>query len=180
MPILPEGQSQDDRGTKQPIDAGQLGSRDDGEITLNREGLLVSNQIPGVPEGWELVRIGVPSDGDWWISMEGAAEQSMSSCITVWPIIRKIEKPARYRPFANADEFKPHRDRWVRIVKEQDERNTNLEDWFGIGSCLKIMGCEESGLWLRVPGRWLTYESAFAEFVFDDDGTPFGVKIDGE
>jgi hypothetical protein len=40
MPILPEGESQDGRGQKQPVDAGQLGSRDAGETTLNREGLL--------------------------------------------------------------------------------------------------------------------------------------------
>jgi hypothetical protein len=36
MPILPTGESQDGRGQKQPIDAGQLGTRDDGEIALNR------------------------------------------------------------------------------------------------------------------------------------------------
>ena len=41
MPSLPEGESQDGRGQKQPIDAGQLGSRDVGEITPNREGLFV-------------------------------------------------------------------------------------------------------------------------------------------
>ena len=41
MQSLPTGESQDDTGTKQPIDAGQLGSRDDGDTTLNREGLLV-------------------------------------------------------------------------------------------------------------------------------------------
>jgi hypothetical protein len=41
MPILPTGENQDGRGTKQPIDAGQLGSRDDGETTPNREGLFV-------------------------------------------------------------------------------------------------------------------------------------------
>jgi hypothetical protein len=41
MPILPEGESQDDRGKKQPIDAGQLGSRDVGETAPNREGLLM-------------------------------------------------------------------------------------------------------------------------------------------
>ncbi len=41
MPILPEGESQDGRGSKQPIDASQLGSRDDGEIALNGQGLLV-------------------------------------------------------------------------------------------------------------------------------------------
>jgi hypothetical protein len=41
MPILPTGEGQNGRGTKQPFDAGQLGTRDDGEIALNREGLLM-------------------------------------------------------------------------------------------------------------------------------------------
>jgi hypothetical protein len=41
MPILPTGSGQNDRGTKHTIDAGKLGSRDVGETTLNREGLLV-------------------------------------------------------------------------------------------------------------------------------------------
>jgi hypothetical protein len=41
MPILPTSQGQDGRGAKQPIDAGQLGTRDDRKITPNREGLLM-------------------------------------------------------------------------------------------------------------------------------------------
>jgi len=41
MPILPTGESQDGRGAKHTFDAGQLGTRDDGEFTLNREGLFV-------------------------------------------------------------------------------------------------------------------------------------------
>jgi hypothetical protein len=141
---------------------------------------MSSNQIPGIPEGWELVRIGVVHHGEWRLMDDGSIRQWLTiGPSTGWAVVlRKIEKPARYRHFANAEEFKPHRDRWVRVVKKQDERNTNLEDWFGVGSCLKIMGCEESGLWLRVPGGWLTYESAFEDFVFDDDGTPFGVRID--
>jgi hypothetical protein len=139
----------------------------------------MSNQIPGVPEGWEIEhanRIG--DDGEHCIGDDGKPFLLKYRTAGRVCIIRKIEKPAKYRPFANAEEFKPHRDRWVRVVKTQDERNTDLESWFGIASCLKIMGCEESGLWLRVPGGWLTYESAFEDFVFDDDGTPFGVRID--
>jgi hypothetical protein len=45
MPILPTRKGQDGRGQKQPIDAGQLGSRDDSEITLNRKGLLVKVRV---------------------------------------------------------------------------------------------------------------------------------------
>jgi hypothetical protein len=41
MQSLPTGQGQDGRGQKHTFDAGQLGSRDDGETTLNREGLFV-------------------------------------------------------------------------------------------------------------------------------------------
>jgi|LakMenE18May11ns_1017448.scaffolds.fasta_scaffold9512224_3 hypothetical protein len=142
---------------------------------------MSSNQIPGIPEGWELVHANRYAQFDEHFIDRGGSVRHWSGegeTAEVYPIIRMIEKPATYRPFANAEEFKPHRDRWVRVVKKQDERNTNLEDWFGVGSCLKIMGCEESGLWLRVPGGWLTYESAFEDFVFDDDGTPFGVRID--
>jgi hypothetical protein len=139
----------------------------------------MTNQIPGVPEGWELVHANrLAEAGEVILTEEGSPYVSQSGSARPFPIIRKIKKPAAYRPFANAEEFKPHRDRWVKVIKAQDERNTDLEDWFGIGSFLKIMGCEESGLWLRVPGGWVTYESAFDCFVFDDDGTPFGVRID--
>jgi hypothetical protein len=41
MPILPTGESQDGRGTKHTFDAGQLGTRDVGNTTPNREGLFV-------------------------------------------------------------------------------------------------------------------------------------------
>jgi hypothetical protein len=41
MQSLPTGESQDGRGQKHTFDAGQLGSRDDGEFTLRREGLFV-------------------------------------------------------------------------------------------------------------------------------------------
>jgi hypothetical protein len=46
MQSLPEGQGQDGRGQEQPIDAGQLGTRDVGKTTLNREGLFVMAKQP--------------------------------------------------------------------------------------------------------------------------------------
>jgi hypothetical protein len=46
MPILPTGESQDGRGQEHTIDASQLGSRDDGEITPYREGLFVMARQP--------------------------------------------------------------------------------------------------------------------------------------
>jgi hypothetical protein len=119
----------------------------------------MAGQIPGVPDGWELVRIGIPNDGDWRISMEGEAEVSQANCITVWPIIRKIEKPAKYRPFKDAEEFKPHRDRW----------------WYRD---------DKDGRRHFPPSSYSDYSHGGANWrhkfdtCFFDDGTPFGVKID--
>ena len=41
MQSMPTGEGKDGRGTKHTIDASQLGSRDAGEFTLNRKGLLM-------------------------------------------------------------------------------------------------------------------------------------------
>jgi hypothetical protein len=66
MPILPTGESQDGRGKEQPIDAGQLGSRDDGEFTLNREGLLMAKQPKTIDELRSDIRMtGNAIDAHW-------------------------------------------------------------------------------------------------------------------
>ena len=78
-----------------------------------------------------------------------------------WPIIRKIEKPKRYRPFANAAEFKPHRDRWLRRKDNGHEMRTTsyCDD-------LHFTGNDGDG-WLAM----------LSDYVFDDDGSPFGVEV---
>jgi hypothetical protein len=71
------------------------------------------NKIEGIPDGWELVRIGVPLRGEFKINYKGEAIESFGNEIDVnYPIVRKIEQPKHYRPFANAEEFKPYRDKW--------------------------------------------------------------------
>jgi hypothetical protein len=120
----------------------------------------MANQIPGVPEGWELSRIGKPEAGEWFIDGLDDLVQAIDGnhffgCV----ILRKIEKPARYRPFANAEEFRPHRDRW----------------WYR----------EEKGGRLHFPPASYSdkahggsvWQHRF-ETCFFDDGTPFGVRID--
>jgi hypothetical protein len=71
-------------------------------------------KIQGVPEGYELVRIGIPKDGELYLcgrrcDVEEYNESTWYS--SVYAIVRKIEKPKQYRPFANAEEFTPHRER---------------------------------------------------------------------
>ena len=132
----------------------------------------MADQIPGVPEGWELVRIDRPAKGDWFIDVAGRPREYPYEVNGggVFPIIRKIEKPAAYRPFANAAEFKPHRDRWIKLaIAESDGVYftyliAKYDDWGAI-----FGGFKE------------TYQAVFNRYVFDNlDGTtePFGVKID--
>jgi hypothetical protein len=85
----------------------------------------------------------------------GAEEESAA----VYPIIRKIEKPARYRPFANAEEFKPHRDRWWRYNDDHKE------------SLFPPASYGQKGHHTQ------NWKDSFDSKTFDD-GTPFGVKID--
>jgi hypothetical protein len=76
-----------------------------------------------------------------------------------YPIIRKIEKPAKYRPFANAAEFKPHRDRWWYRDDKDGRRYFPPQGYSdhaygGVTWRYRLDAC------------------------FFDDGTPFGVRID--
>jgi hypothetical protein len=119
----------------------------------------MSNQIPGVPEGWELVGFRKPNQGDFVINWVGKIER-WNNCESayVFPLIRKIEKPARYRQFANAEEFKPHRDRWWRFKDTPEGLAFPHSPYNDKGPS----GC--------------TWQQAFNGRVFDD-GTPFGVRI---
>ena len=117
--------------------------------------------IPGVPEGWRLVRIGKPKAGEYYIEINGEACEAKLITPTVlqwvFPIIEKIEQPKQYRPFANAKEFAPHRDRWWRFKDKINEsvRTTSYSDRFH-----NVHAWDES----------------LEEKVFDD-GSPFGVEV---
>jgi hypothetical protein len=120
--------------------------------------------IPGVPDGWELMAFRVPKEGEWFLVIDGKPFQADHDRGSVWPIIRKIEVPKQYRPFANGDEFKPHRERW----------------WKPKTFSLDI---DPSDLLIHPPQAYnhdgfsgCTWQQAFNGRVFDD-GTPFGVEI---
>jgi hypothetical protein len=63
MPILPTGESQDGRGSKQTFDASQMGSRDDGKSTLNREGLFMKKTNAELID--DIRRSGQAIDENW-------------------------------------------------------------------------------------------------------------------
>ena len=115
--------------------------------------------VPGVPEGWELVRIGRPSKGEFFVRFGRVDECTHTEFMDdSSAIVRKIEKPKRYRPFANAEEFRPHRDRWWRYKTDSEKaahppRAYNYSGW-------------ATDTWGRL----------FDQIVFDD-GTPYGVEV---
>ena len=120
--------------------------------------------VPGVPDGWELVAIRKVRymENYIWTSGYSSLWQDSEESDFVVPIIRKIEQPAKYRQFANAEEFKPHRDRWVLCVDEP----------------MRIVSYGDRGVWFGASGDDLfTWDQAFEEYLFDDDGTPFGIEV---
>ena len=120
--------------------------------------------IEGIPNGWELVRVGQIFQGEHWVSNNGQPQRWDSchpSSSENYVIIRKIEHPKQYRPFANAAEFEPHRDRWF---CPKIKRN----------HVIKTSAYNEHRHWSgEEPDTW---EKMFDEYVFDD-GTPFGVEV---
>jgi hypothetical protein len=130
----------------------------------------VSN-IEGVPEGWELVRIGVVHHGEWRLMDDGSIRQWLTiGPSTGWAVVlRKIEKPKQYRAFANKAEYAPHRDRWIKSRMAESDgvyftyQAASYDDW-GV-----VFG-----------GSKETYQVVFNRYVFDNlDGTtePFGVEV---
>jgi hypothetical protein len=128
----------------------------------------MSNQIPGVPEGWELVGFRKPNQGDFVINWVGKIER-WNNCESayVFPIIRKIEKPARYRQFANAAEA----DQLWNVALRY--RNSSPESKH---SRFRINTIRYDGITIGL--EYYSYKAAFDGFCIDDDGTPFGIKIE--
>ncbi len=115
--------------------------------------------IEGVPEGYELVRIGSAMEGELMVSGSGDVYKATSNhCSKNYPVIRKLEP--QYRPFANAAEFAPHRDRWIR---GKHFAGAHRVVSYGDGGAISV----SQSSWAEV------LESC----VFDDDGTPCGMEV---
>jgi hypothetical protein len=130
---------------------------------------MSSDKIPGVPEGWVIERIGKPIfNVDHVIHYDGQPMLcDYDSSYLNRVIIRKIEKPAKYRPFKDAEEFKPHRDRWIcRLYNGRPDAK----------GCYKVNAYDDRGTFAN-DGK-TSYQDMLEEGRVFDDGTPFGVRID--
>ena len=125
------------------------------------------SNIEGIPEGWELVRVGKPKIGEFFIDGLSCPHQAMDDrhfhgCA----VIRKIPKPKQYRAFENGAEYEPHRDRWVEYT------SPNRDDY----SMYRISGYSSQRVWLGPNATGIEYREAFHCLKFDD-GSPFGVEV---
>jgi hypothetical protein len=125
------------------------------------------NNIEGIPEGWELVRVGHPVIEVEWVLNHYGDPILFSGNPNVnpgsnWPIIRKIERPKRHRAFANAAEFEPHRDRWIRQTLGSSVSFTRIDGYGKEG--------------VTIQGNAYTYQQLLDNRTFDD-GSPFGVEV---
>ena len=122
-------------------------------------------QIEGIPDGWELVRVGKPvANVDWVVWIDGTPklyQYSQQLTASNWPIIRKVEKPKRYRPFANAAEAEVMWDAKLQFKGHDVDR-------------FRVTAIRATGV--IVGASWYSYEEAFERFECID-GTPFGVEV---
>lgn len=130
-------------------------------------------QVEGIPDGWELVRVGRIRRGEFFVDYRGeycyytgTDESSNVNCV----IIRKIEKPKRYRPFANAAEFEPHRDKWIKRGDRSDAEETMPS------GCFRVVAYNDHYFW-TTDGCTKNYADALEDGKKFDDGTPFGVEV---
>jgi hypothetical protein len=128
----------------------------------------MSNQIPGVPEGWELVHVNrAVKPGEYFIDRPGNVlhwGEKYESAV-VYPIIRKIAKPVAYRPFKDAEEYLPY---WGKPIRTKGDAGFD-----SVVSTSQYTVYVNSG---NGKARY-TMAEAFEQLTFAD-GTPFGVKID--
>lgn len=132
----------------------------------------MNSKIEGIPDGWELVRFDYVNDGESYLGRHGEICLYVLSEPTQLKrlIVRKIEKPKRYRPFANAAEFEPHRDRWIKRSDKADTHETMP------AGCFRVTAYNDHYFWTSAIGA-TSYEKAFEDGKCFDDGSPFGVEV---
>jgi hypothetical protein len=120
-----------------------------------------ANQIEGVPEGWRLVGFRHARHGEDFLGVNGLVDtwNYIQDSINVYAVVERI-KPSKpkYRPFANAEEFKPHRDRWWYFKDDQRNHRRPAASYDDIGI-----------------SAWDWKE--MLERAFFEDGTPFGIEV---
>ena len=133
--------------------------------------------VPGVPDGWELVGIRKAVSGDWVIDTRGdILSWNTGRSVLVYPIIRKIEVPKKYRPFANGAEY---------IAKRQDAIAVDWKHLDRPDGFYAVVSANDRFAWVAFGTAIERFEwqQAFDRLVFrhvDGSSSPFGVEVTSE
>lgn len=110
---------------------------------------------------------GIYMDDGYLYIMEGPDKMLAVLDKAVWEnadvshgALEKIEDSG-YRPFAGAEEYKPHRGEYIQDIES--------------GAIYLPLGYKESGV--LVGAEWVWYSYLFEHCVFADTGEPVGVKL---
>ena len=125
------------------------------------------DRIPDPPEGWTWADKSKPFDkrAKYWSKTSGSwlLTGHSGDYGKVYAYIVPIDPPEppepQYRPFANAAEFEPYRDKWWRHKSDVPSRRRPPVAYDGLG-----IGTE-------------SWEQCFISRFFDD-GSPFGVMVE--
>ena len=122
--------------------------------------------IPGVPDGWALVRIGKPRAGESCIDLTGQLFTWPADCVSnTYPIVREVDPPSpTYRPYANAEEFRPERGRWIKS-KDKDIQDERLR--VTVYNDGHVIFNDQEGS---------SYQELLDDYVFEND-EPCGVRV---
>jgi hypothetical protein len=130
--------------------------------------------IPGVPDGWELVGIDYPVKGDCYTRNGGVYEwASAHPSGEMYPIIRKIEVPKQYRPFANAFEYVAKRIDGIAVDWKYPDRPKGF---------YAVVSANDSFVWVAFGEdvEQFDWVGAFERLQFrhvDGSASPFGVEV---
>ena len=130
--------------------------------------------IPGVPDGWELMRFDYAVGGERYLTGSGEITVHLSTKPTqaMRLIIRKIEVPKQYRPFANGGEYVQKRRDAIAVDWKKGETN----------GFYAVISANDSFVWV-VFGKDVEvfeWQQAFERLAFrhtDGSTSPFGVEV---
>ncbi len=107
-------------------------------------------------------------ESDPWIDMQHLGEGDDELCLR-FDIFYRVKPKPKYRPFNSAEEFEPHRDRWV-IGKDKASTVCATVHHYSDSHVSFALGTEI---------RNIEWKYAFDVLRFDD-GTLFGVPCDAD
>ena len=134
--------------------------------------------VPGVPDGWELVRFDYAVEGESYLAGTGEIVVHLSTKPTQAKrlIIRKIEGFETYRPFANGLEYVAERQDGIAVDWKYPDRPRGF---------YAVVSANDSFVWVAF-GKTIevfNWQQAFERLEFrhiDNSTSPFGVEVKSE